>query len=180
MPLHHGRQGPCPQCQQGRTWIWWPAMTKSQGMMLVAPWWMMTLWLATTMASPRQLAVTLCRLMIYHPPPPPPGPPAGAVAMAVGDGVPDAILGQRVQRILGRAGGGYHYHARIGVRCNNAAHGDCGRTRSTALLQDVFGPRAAEYYLATWLSQSDRPADGPNGHRAYKPTVANIRAYLDG
>jgi hypothetical protein len=70
---------------------------------------------------------------------------------------------------------GHHYFARLKVQCNNPLHLNCRKSRSTQLQTEVFGPRAALYYLGAWLAASDKPE---SEHRGMRPTVAQIRAYL--
>lgn len=89
--------------------------------------------------------------------------------------VPREILGQHVMRIKGRSHSGWSYNDRIGVRCSNKTHRTCTKSRSLALGVDVFGPRAAEIFLATWLSHGHKPE---KEHREYLPSVADMRAYL--
>jgi hypothetical protein len=101
----------------------------------------------------------------------------GAVREALGDGVPRVILGQHVSRIKGRSGGGWSYFDRISVRCNNWEHPNCLRSRSLALDRDLFGPRAAELFLACWLQASDHLDEA--AHKKHVPSRADCRLLAD-
>jgi len=126
-------------------------------------------------------------------PAPPPivdaGPPGGDEGVVVGDeplvaveGPPAAevarwpreIQGQPVRVVAGRHFGGYSYHDRLQVRCSNAAHHNCTKSRSTQLDLAVHGPRAAEFYLGAWLLQAHLPVEV---HRKLMPRVADVREY---
>lgn len=89
---------------------------------------------------------------------------------------PNEILGTAVAFIRGRADDSWHYKDRLSVKCPNAAHGRCNKSRSLALDVEVFGPRAAEAYLGAWLQKADMPE---GAHARYKPTRAEMRAYLE-
>lgn len=108
------------------------------------------------------------------PEPAPGGQPGQPGAVALIDGVPAEILGQRVIRIQGRCDLQWSYNARIAVRCRNPAHTKCIKTRSRALGRDQYGPRAAEYFLGAWLLRSDL---SEAEHKAYVPSPADIAAY---
>lgn len=99
--------------------------------------------------------------------------PEGA---ALGDGVPREISGQRVTRVSGRHDGTWSYNDRISVRCCNPRHPTCSKSRSLTLDRDVFGPRAAEYFLGAWLSASDLPEAA---HKRFVPSRAEVRSYME-
>ena len=69
----------------------------------------------------------------------------------------------------------HHYYARLKVRCNKPAHFDCGKSRSTNLLTEVFGRSAALHYLGAWLVASDMSESDSKKH---KPIVADMRSYI--
>ena len=69
----------------------------------------------------------------------------------------------------------HHYFSRLKVRCNNPTHFNCTTSRSTNLQTEVFGRKAALYYLGAWLAANDMSeAD----HKKHKPTVADMRSYI--
>lgn len=92
------------------------------------------------------------------------------------EGIPHEIMGQRVSRIKGRHDVEWSYYDRISVRCCNAHHHNCTKSRSLQLGSAEFGPRAAEYFLGAWLLASGLPADQ---HRRFAPTKAEMRAYAE-
>ena len=69
----------------------------------------------------------------------------------------------------------HHYYARLKVRCANPEHLNCTKSRSTNLQTEVFGSKAALYYLGAWLAASDMSEADHKGHR---PTVAETRSYM--
>ena len=69
----------------------------------------------------------------------------------------------------------HHYFARLKVRCNNPEHLNCGKSRSTNMQCEVFGSKAALYYLGAWLAKSNMPE---SDHKKCRPTVADIRSYI--
>lgn len=72
-----------------------------------------------------------------------------------------------------------HGNEGIRVACCNREHRAhfCKKFRSLHKDVDSLGPRAAEYYIRCWHSMSEAmPVDA---HRAYQPTVAEVRAYME-
>ena len=67
--------------------------------------------------------------------------------------------------------------AGLRINCNNPAHGkDCRKYRSVRLETEVFGHRAAEFFLGAWLEHSFH--DELYGrHSTWKPGRAMVRAY---
>ena len=65
------------------------------------------------------------------------------------------------------------------VACNNPAHRAFGCKKYRSLQRDVaiFGPTAPEKYLACWHSKSY--SMGHAEHKTFRPSVAEIRAWLD-
>lgn len=88
---------------------------------------------------------------------------------------PETILGQRVHFVCGRADDKWSYHNRLVVKCN--IHADCSKGRSTFLNLDIFGLRAAEIYLATWLDKSD--CMPKHEHEKWRPTVSEMQAFME-
>jgi hypothetical protein len=91
---------------------------------------------------------------------------------------PDIILGSKVIVVSGRSDDKWSYKDRLRVLCNDPVHraAGCTKSRSIALFKAELGPRAAEFFLATWLSQSgDMP---PEGHSKWTPSLADVRAYI--
>lgn len=86
------------------------------------------------------------------------------------------IEGMPAQPVPGRSDERWNYFDRLRVRCRNPAHMACYKTRSTALEQDAFGPRAAEYFLGAWQLESHRPEEE---HKRFRPSRAMVRAYAD-
>lgn len=123
------------------------------------------------------------------PAPPPASPPRDIEIGGEDDGeavpaalpfvpeVPREICGMHVRRIKGRAGGGWTYHNRIGIKCNNPCHMDCGKTRSLAIDLDIFGPRSAEHFLACWLAKSDH-AWIEGDHNKWAPSRDEVRLFI--
>lgn len=93
---------------------------------------------------------------------------------AEADIMPDDILGVRV-KIL-QPNYEYGYHARLVVKCPNPEH-KCSRSRSVQLQTDLYGPRAAEYFLAAWLSVAHDLTESQ--HRAFVPTADAIAEARD-
>jgi hypothetical protein len=89
--------------------------------------------------------------------------------------VPEFILGQRVRQET-------HYRngvvASTGIRaqCMNPLH-DHSRFRSLNMDTDIFGPRAAEFHLWVWLSESF--SMDCERHAKYKPPRAEVRQIAD-
>lgn len=90
--------------------------------------------------------------------------------------VPTEIGGMVVRFVPGRRTASHTYSDRINIRCSNAAHIGCGKSRSLALMQDRLGPRCAEAFLGAWLLQADTMAGGH--HAKYTPRVADMEAYI--
>ena len=87
-------------------------------------------------------------------------------------GIPQEILGQTVVFEPGRVG---QYEDRLRVKCPNAAHGICSKSRSLKLGQDKYGERATEAFLGAWLAQSFLVSAA--NHRK-PPTHEQILEYL--
>ena len=93
-------------------------------------------------------------------------------------GVPRIILGQAVTFEAGRrssCGLATAYEARLRVKCPNADHGQCNKSRSVRVDLKKYGPRAPEAFLGAWLELSfevDR-----DEHRL-PPSEECIRDYL--
>ena len=64
----------------------------------------------------------------------------------------------------------------VGLRVQCPTHFGCARYRSLRIGIDRFGPGAAKLYIATWLDASTRL--GVDAHRAFRPNVADIDAYI--
>ena len=89
-----------------------------------------------------------------------------------GDGgfeVPDFVLGQPISLEV-------HWRGGRGLRVQCHCHHGCSKYRSLALDAAALGPAAARQYLSTWLAAATTM--GPAEHRAWKPTVAQIRAHM--
>ena len=86
---------------------------------------------------------------------------------------PEFILGQPVRVDTHYAPDGLTVRGRgLWVACNNPGHIKCSRYRSAALDVNVFGPRAAEFYLEAWLSKSHEDRDT---HKRFRPTRSQVR-----
>ena len=77
--------------------------------------------------------------------------------------------------VPGRNDDTWTYADRLKVKCPE--HEDCTRSRSLALGIDKYGPRAAEAFLAVWLQHAHVSR---REHREFKPTNAQMQAYLVG
>lgn len=99
-----------------------------------------------------------------------------ALLSAPGGDLPKTILGQALRRVKGRTGGGWSYHSRVAVSCRNPLHVGCGKTRSTELGKEKFGPLSAAFFMGAWLSKSDMPM---HAHKEYKPSDAEVRAFAE-
>lgn len=64
---------------------------------------------------------------------------------------PARVLGQKLNTIKGRRGGGWSYEPRLSIACNNPADEGCSKSRSVAMDSVVFGRLAAVYFLEAWL-----------------------------
>lgn len=102
------------------------------------------------------------------------GDAALALAPVLDDVLPTEIEGMPVYKVSGRQDNRWSYHGRLRVKCRNAEHEGCWKSRSIEMDKDRFGPRAAEFFLGAWQLQSHLPEAR---HRALKPTVAMVRSY---
>ena len=85
--------------------------------------------------------------------------------------VPHTIHGQ-VVRLDVQTGGA------IGLKVACDFHGSaCTKWRSTKLDQHIFGKRAAEFYLATWLSKSKEMS--LDDHYAWRPKRSEVQLFVD-
>lgn len=91
-------------------------------------------------------------------------------------GVPQTISGVMVRFVPGRATATHTYSDRLSVKCTNASHGQCAKSRSCALLQSTLGPRAAEAFLGAWLAKADAMEAG--AHSKHMPKLPDMEAYL--
>lgn len=85
---------------------------------------------------------------------------------------PPEIGGMLACVVQGRYEGGYSYHRRLKLRCRNPRHENCSKTRSTKLLVEELGPRAAVLFLTAWQAASHLPE---KAHKAYTPSMAEMR-----
>jgi hypothetical protein len=83
------------------------------------------------------------------------------------EGVPEFILGVK-------ASVEQHTSRDRGLRVTCPCHSNCKAFRSLRQDIDVFGLRAAEFFLETWLSH----ADMGDAHNGFRPTRRDIRTYL--
>jgi hypothetical protein len=66
-----------------------------------------------------------------------------------------------------------------GLRVQCQVHQNCELYRSCKLHVGTFGPRAAEYFLGTWLKRGTLERFPEKQlHKAWKPTVAEVREYI--
>ena len=90
---------------------------------------------------------------------------------------PEHILGQHVSLEIHRNPDGSERGRGIRVRCSNPEHEGCNAYRSLKLDVIPFGPRAAEFYLMTWLlSAHEMPQPR---HRTFRPARAQVRVIYD-
>lgn len=92
------------------------------------------------------------------------------------EGVLDTIAGSRVRFVPGRTTQSHTYADRLSVRCTNAAHPACAKSRSMALLRTKFGLRSAEAFLGAWLAKAESMTSAD--HAKYVPKVPDMEAYL--
>ena len=92
------------------------------------------------------------------------------------EGVPHTIAGSRVRFVPGRKSESHTYADRLSVRCTNAAHPECAKSRSMSLLRTTFGIRSAEAFLGAWLAKAE--AMTSTDHAKYVPKVPDMEAYL--
>lgn len=88
---------------------------------------------------------------------------------------PGHIAGQVVTRVRGRSDNKWKYSDRLSIKCSNAAHGRCTKSRSCELDFSEFGANGVVGFLGAWLAKSHLPA---RAHRAYTPSRDEIREYL--
>ena len=93
------------------------------------------------------------------------------------DAWPELLEGADLKFKKGKHDSGWNYHGRLAAQCPNTSHSGCGKSRSTALQTDVFGRKAVLYFLGAWLDAAARMSE--REHRAYMPSVADMRAYRD-
>jgi hypothetical protein len=86
--------------------------------------------------------------------------------------VPAFILGQRVRRETHYRNNGGVSCEGIRVQCLNPLH-EHSRFRSMHMDTDIFGPRAAEFYLWAWLTEAAGMTC--EEHTRYQPSRADIR-----
>ena len=89
--------------------------------------------------------------------------------------IPDRIFGQRVALETHRKRDGTVRDQGLRIVCNNVGHLSCKAFRSIRVQRNIFGPRAAEFYLGCWLSLSGCDAEH---HKRLKPSVAQIHEYI--
>ena len=85
---------------------------------------------------------------------------------------PENLEGIPILQFAGRAGGDHGFHPRLGVKCPCC---NTQRTRSIELLKAEFGRNAPLAFLGAWLD--GRFDKTPAEHKAWKPSIAQIRAY---
>jgi len=91
---------------------------------------------------------------------------------------PTHLCGQALSIVRGRSDETWHYHGRLSVRCSNAAHVGCTKSRSIELCTAELGPQAPLLFLGAWLAKShDMPVAA---HKAFKPTMADMKAFAGG
>lgn len=88
--------------------------------------------------------------------------------------LPDSVCGQTLRKVKGRRGGGWSYHSRVSVVCDNPRHSSCSKSRSVELEASEYGPIGCVYYLGAWLRKSSMPAAR---HQAYKPSAQEVQAF---
>ena len=88
-------------------------------------------------------------------------------------GIPEQILGVKVSFVAGRMSETHVYSDRLSIVCPH--HDNCLKSRSLDLLKDTLGFRCAEAYLGAWLLKAHERGN----HRAARPSVAEMQAYLD-
>ena len=60
-----------------------------------------------------------------------------------------------------------------GLRVTCPHHANCRCYRSVRLDVDIFGRRAAEFFIQTWLAHPEKP-----DHNTWKPSRSDIRSFL--
>lgn len=91
-------------------------------------------------------------------------------------GRPLFILGAKVSLVPGRVTLTHTYFDRLSVRCTNEEHTKCQKSRSTSLMRDRFGERAAEASLGAWLAKAGSLQQSEHTKFALKD--ADMAAYL--
>lgn len=62
------------------------------------------------------------------------------------------------------------------MRCANATHKTCGKSRSSALGTADFGRLAAVFFSGAWVAKAGMPEDA---HKLYTSSRAEVKAVAD-
>jgi hypothetical protein len=93
------------------------------------------------------------------------------------DLIPVMISGQVVAREVHRNLDGSVQAEGIRVKCPNPCHNGHSKYRSLRLDQDLFGRRAAEFYLKAWIAEAHTLDE--RDHRVHRPTRGSVQAIFD-